>query len=86
MSPLLFEQIAKLTLDILDLSVEVRCVQVDDGSAGAGEALVRLEPSERFARVSSAIAARDIDSLLIEHVGLLRELLDRNEGCLPSVA
>ena len=86
MSPLLFEQIAKLTLDILDLSVEVRCVQVDDGSAGAGEALVRLEPSERFARVSAAIATRDIDSLLIEHVGLLRELLDRSEGWLPSAA
>lgn len=70
-----FEQLADRVLDLLDLSVEVRCVHVDDGSSLAGESLVRLEPSDRFRRISSAIAARNTDSLIAEHVDLLKEKL-----------
>jgi len=76
-----FKQLAERTLNLLDLSVEVRCVQLDDGSTPAGVSLVRLEPSDRFGRVSAAIAARDIDGLVAEHVGLLRERMSDNEAC-----
>ena len=72
----LFKQLAQLTLKLLNLSVEVRCVNVDDSAALAGESLVRLEPSDRFGRISAAIAARDTDGLLVEHIGLLNEKLN----------
>jgi len=75
MNEQLFKELAECTLNLLDLSVEVRCVQVDDGSAGAGELLVRLDPSDRFGRVTAAITAGDLDGLLVEHIALLNERL-----------
>jgi len=60
-------------LSVLEFSKEVRAINVDDGSAPAGELLVRLEPSDRLRRILAAIAAGDVDALVVEHKGLVGE-------------
>lgn len=66
-----FKELAKRTLKLLDFSREVTAVNVDDGSAPAGELLVRLQPSDRLERLFSAVLARDTNILTVEHNKLL---------------
>ena len=68
-----FRQVVKGLFNFLNLSKEVVTIQPDRRSARAGELLVRFEPSDRLRRICSAILARDIDTLIVEHKNLLTE-------------
>ncbi|KJR97191.1 MAG: hypothetical protein VR65_24895 [Desulfobulbaceae bacterium BRH_c16a] len=71
MSKKSFKKLAKRTLNLLQLSQEVRAVNVNDSPASAGESLVRLEPSNRLRSLSFAILTRNFNLLAIEHDALL---------------
>jgi len=68
-----FRQVVNGLFNFLDLSKEVVTVQPDRRSTRTGELLIRLEPSDRLRRIFSAILARDVDTLIVEHKNLLTE-------------
>jgi len=63
-------EVSQHLFSILDLRREIACVNANDGSTGASKILIRLEPSDRLRRISSAILAGDIDALVVEHKNL----------------
>ena len=68
-----FRQVVKGLFNFLDLSKEIVTVQPDRRSTRTGELIVRFEPSNRLRRICSAILARDINTLVVEHKKLLTE-------------
>lgn len=58
-------------LGLIDFSQELRTVNINDSSTLAGELLIRFEPSNRLRRIFSAILARDVDALIVEHDNLI---------------
>lgn len=46
----------------------------DYGSAGTGELLVTLNPSDCFRSIAAAVATGDIDALVVEHERFLSEV------------
>ena len=53
----LFKQLLQLVLNLPDLGSHLAAVNVDSGSAPAGEVLIRLEPSDFLLRLSAALGA-----------------------------
>lgn len=47
-------------LDALDLLPEWGCVKADEAATGAGELVVRLEPSEGLCRLLAAVRAGNV--------------------------
>ena len=53
----LFKQLLQLVLNLPDLGSHLATVDVDAGSAAAGEMLIRLEPSDFLLRLNAALGA-----------------------------
>ena len=53
----LFKQLLQLVLKLPDLGSHLATVNVDSGSAPAGEVLIRLEPSDFLLRLNTALGA-----------------------------
>lgn len=53
----LFKQLLQLVLNLPDLGNHLATVDVDAGSAAAGEMLIRLEPSDLLLRLNAALGA-----------------------------
>ncbi|CNK92399.1 Uncharacterised protein [Yersinia pseudotuberculosis] len=51
----LFKQLLQLVLDLPDLGSQLAAINVDTGSATAGEVVINLEPSVFLLRLSAAL-------------------------------